>query len=324
MSTSLQKKNRVLDIFYRAFRGENISVKELADEYNVSTKSISRDINEIKNFLSDNRDLVGNSELEYSHQEKVYQLRFDGFLLSKELVAMLKILIGSRALSKEELSDIVYKLKGFTTYNDRIMLEKLIQKEMYHYEEVGRDCESVVDNIWQLTNCISSGREISISYMKMNRDEVEHRIKPLAIIFSENYFYLFAADEDKNKPFPMYLRVDRIKNITLHRDSVIDMTRYNFDEGELRKRIQYMFPGEEMTIRFEFSGPSVQAILDRMPTARIIEKHKDKYIIEAVVYGDGIKMYLLSQGSHVKVISPPSFVESMKQEVDKLYWKYME
>ena len=66
MGNSIQKKNRVLDIFYRAMKGENISVGKIASEYEVSTKSISRDINEIKNFLSDNRDIVGNTELKYS------------------------------------------------------------------------------------------------------------------------------------------------------------------------------------------------------------------------------------------------------------------
>lgn len=48
MGNSIQKKNRVLDIFYRAMKGENISVGKIANEYEVSTKSISRDINEIK------------------------------------------------------------------------------------------------------------------------------------------------------------------------------------------------------------------------------------------------------------------------------------
>ena len=102
-----QKKNRVLDIFYRAFKGEELSVSNLASEYEVSTKSITRDINEIKNFLADNRDVVGNSELLYSYQSKTYSLKFDHFLVSKELVAIVKILVGCRALSKEEILAII-------------------------------------------------------------------------------------------------------------------------------------------------------------------------------------------------------------------------
>ena len=120
-----QKKNRVLDIFYRAFKGEELSVSNLASEYEVSTKSITRDINEIKNFLADNRDVVGNSELLYSYQSKTYSLKFNHFLVSKELVAIVKILVGCRALSKEELLELIAKLKNLTDLQDCKLLEQV-------------------------------------------------------------------------------------------------------------------------------------------------------------------------------------------------------
>ena len=44
-----------LEIFYRALRGEWISVKKIAEEYQVSTKTIGRYINDIQQFLSENR-----------------------------------------------------------------------------------------------------------------------------------------------------------------------------------------------------------------------------------------------------------------------------
>lgn len=322
MSKASEKKSRILDIFYRAFRGESISVSKLANEYSVTTKSISRDINEIKNFLSDNRELVGNTELVYNFKTRTYELNFDGFLLSKELTAILKTLIGTRAFSKEELVEIISKLRQFTSVKDRETMSELIKKEMYHYKAVGSDCDSVIENLWTLTTAVRENKEISITYIKMNRAEVVHRIKPLAVSFSEHYFYLFAEDSNPNKPSPIYFRVDRIKKIVIHRDHIINRNFVKFDEGLLQKRIQYMFPGEEMKIQFEFTGPSVQAILDQMPTAEVVYKEDGKYIIEALVYGDGIKMYLLSQGSWIKVISPPEFVEVMRKEVDKLKENY--
>ena len=54
-----EKRNRTLEIFFRGMRGEDISPTKLADEYGVSTKSITRNINEIKDFLDENRELVG-------------------------------------------------------------------------------------------------------------------------------------------------------------------------------------------------------------------------------------------------------------------------
>lgn len=61
MSSTATKENRMLEIFFRAMKVENISVKSLAQEYGVSNKSILRDISEIKNFLYENRELVGNT-----------------------------------------------------------------------------------------------------------------------------------------------------------------------------------------------------------------------------------------------------------------------
>lgn len=108
----------------------------MAQEYEVSAKSISRDIGEIKNFLCENRELVGNTELKYCSNSKSYYLEFDNFLLSKELVCIIKIIIGCRAFSKIDILEIISKLKRFTTHNDRSMLDSIIMKEMYHYAEV--------------------------------------------------------------------------------------------------------------------------------------------------------------------------------------------
>lgn len=55
------KQQRLLEIFFRSLRGEDLSVRKLAAEYSVSAKSISRDISGLKNFLADHRELVGNT-----------------------------------------------------------------------------------------------------------------------------------------------------------------------------------------------------------------------------------------------------------------------
>ena len=93
----------------------------------------------------------------------------------------------------------------------------------------------------------------------------------------------------------------------------------------MKNEIQYMWPGKEQQIVFEFTGPSVQAILDRIPKAKVIKRGKDKVTIQAtVVHGTGIKMTLLSQGSWVKVLSPQSFVDEMRQEVAAMMKGYEE
>lgn len=311
------KLDRVLEIFFRGLRGEDLSVQRMADEYEVSTKSITRSINDLKNFLADHRELVGNTELRYSHQDKCYRLYMDEFLSSKELFALVEVMIGARAFSKEELLALTAKLRRFTTPEDQQTLNQLIRKELYHYPEIRHDCESVQDSLWQLVHCISEKREISIDYYRMDRKWVTHRLRPASVMFTDYYFYLIAFLTEGKTEKPYYFRIDRIRQITIHRKK-FGTDAPAFDEGLLRQRSLFMFPGKLQTIRFEFTGPSVQAVLDKLPTAKIIERDGKKYLIEAEVYGNGIKMWLLSQGTWVKVTAPQDFVEEIKQEIEKL------
>lgn len=313
-----ERTDRTLAIFLRGLRGEKLTTSALANEYGVSPKSIARSINEIRMFLAENRELSGHAELIYSRSEKCYTLRFDDFLRDSELLAVIKILIGSRALSKQELLTIIGKLKQFTSANDRQLLDSLIVKEKYHYCEVKSDCDGVIDRLWQLAENIRSRTEITVTYYKMSREKVSHRLRPVSLMFSEYYFYLIAYKAEDENNTPIYFRVDRISDVVEHRSHFELDRKFDFDEGELRKKIQFMFPGKCRTIRFEFSGPSLQAVLDRLPTAVVLDIKGNTATIEAKVYGTGIMMYLLSQGSWVKVLAPDDFVEEYKQELEKM------
>jgi len=317
------KIDRVMELFFRATKGESLSAQKLADEYHVSTRSITRDLNSLKMFLADHRDVLGNAELEYSGTDHCYTLRMDHFLSNKELLAITKVLIGSRAFNQQELLELIKKLKLNTSAGDRTKLEQLIHKELYHYSEIGSDCGSIIELVWKITDCIEQKNVITITYHKMSREQVKRRIKPVSIMFSEYYFYLIAYKcDEENESTPFYFRIDRIVDITIHREKY-ELTRIqNVDEGILRQKSQFMWPGPERRICFEFTGPSVQAILDRLPTARIIDRTGNKSLIEAEVYGDGIKMFLLSQGAWVKVLGPEEFVQEMRDEIKKMQSLY--
>ncbi len=317
------KQYRILELFFRGLRGEDLSVQSLAAEYDVSTKSITRSINELKNFLADHRELVGCAELQYSYSDKCYRLKMDEFLSDKELFSLVEVMIGTRAFSKIELLTLTDKLRRFTTPEDRTKINELIRKELYHYPEVKHDCESVQDNLWKIVSCILKKKEISIEYYRMDRSFECYRLRPASVMFTDFYFYLIAFKAGVSSAKPTYFRVDRIKKITEHRTNLTTDPMPDFDEGLLRKRSLFMWPGKLRKIRFEFSGPSLQAVLDKLPTAKVIERMGErKYLIEAETYGDGIKMWLLSQGSWVKAVSPDEFVEEMRLEIDKMASQY--
>lgn len=312
------RRDRVLEIFFRGLRGEDLCVQKLAAEYELSTKSITRSLNDLKAFLADHRELVGHTELQYSHRDKCYRLYMDEFLNSKELFAIVEVLIGARAFSKEELLQLTGKLKRFTTLDDRSKLEELIRKEIYQYSQVNHDCDSVLDTLWKLMLAINEKREITVEYYRADRALREHRLRPASLMFTDFYFYMIAFNTEGDATKPLYFRVDRIRHITEHRKRFTSDDAPEFDEGLLRQRSLFMWPGKLRTIRFEFTGPSVQAVLDKLPTAKVIERSGRKYLIEAEVYGDGIKMWLLSQVTWVKVLAPMELVEEIRRDISIL------
>lgn len=102
--------------------------------------------------------------------------------------------------------------------------------------------------------------------------------------------------------FPTIYRIDRIRFFEVLEETFEIPYRDRFEEGEFRKRIQFMYGGRLRSIRFIYKGSSVEAVLDRLPTAQIIAKRPEGYLISAEVFGDGIDMWIRSQGDMVEVV----------------------
>ena len=122
--------------------------------------------------------------------------------------------------------------------------------------------------------------------------------------------------------YPAVFRVDRIESYQILKQHFQIPYRNRFEDGEFRKRVQFMYPGELMRLQFVYTGRSVEAVLDRLPTARIKKQEDHAYYIEAEVYGKGIKMWLLSQAEYVQVLKPVKLREEMKETLKKMLSLY--
>lgn len=60
-----------------------------------------------------------------------------------------------------------------------------------------------------------------------------------------------------------------------------------------------MYGGKLRRVRFRYSGESPEAVLDRLPTAKILDEAEGGYLIEAEVFGKGIDMWVRSQGERI-------------------------
>lgn len=309
------KIERVLYIYSKIMDGGLVKKSELADRFGVNERSIQRDIDDIRNYMQENLIQEGyQHSVIYDREKKGYRLEKISLLklTNSELLALSKILLDSRAFPKEEMQNLLKKIIMCSAPADsQKMIKEQVSNELFHYVEP-RHGVDVTESLWEIGQAIHNNQYIEIKYQGIQGSTVKTRkLKPLAIMFSEYYFYLVAfIDSDKvrenfnvlNDAFPTIYRIDRIQGLTVLDEKFYVPYADRFEEGEFRKRIQFMYGGKLRKVKFKYKGYSVDAVLDRLPTAQIQDETEDGYVITAEVFGDGIDMWLRSQGDNVEIL----------------------
>ena len=315
------KIERVLGIYTKLINGAIVNKAEEANNYNVNERSIQRDIDDIRNFMDQSVADAGivNSviydRIEKGYRlEKIYQLKFS----NSEILAICKILLDSRAFTKKEMENMLDKLiECCVPKTNQQLVKDLILNEEFHYIEP-RHKSVFIDKMWEIGKAIHEHKYIEIKYQGIQGSSVKTRkLKPLALMFSEMYFYMAAFIDDEkvkenfnvlNDAFPTIYRIDRIQGLKVLEEHYDIPYTDRFQEGEFRKRVQFMYGGRLRKIKFKYTGYTPEAVLDKLPTAKIMseEAHEDGkrtiYTISAEVFGDGVDMWLRSQGDAIEVL----------------------
>ena len=318
-----EKTVRVLGIYTKLMNGSLVNKTTEAARYHTSERSIQRDIDDIRNYLDETEDNGGiiNSVV-YDRIRKGYRLEriYDVKLTNPEILAICKILLDSRGLRKDEMDALLKKLIDCCVPEEnRKHVNELIANEKFHYIQP-KHGKMFIETMWQIGTAINENRVITFGYQGVRATKIHDRVvEPVAIMFAGYYFYMlgFIRNIDKEVAFtniddanPTIYRIDRIENLTITDEHYQIPYKDRFEEGEFRKRVQFMFPGKLRRVRFKYKGYSMEAVEDRLPTARVIktvketvrDKEQDVFIVEAEVYGDGIDQWFRQQGDMVEVL----------------------
>ena len=309
MDMTAAKSERLLQIYAKLANGEILKKKELAQHFHVTERSIQRDIEALRCFFAEDELF---QHVIYDKTAQGYRLtnRADGPLENSEILAVCKILLESRSMRRDEMFPILDKLVDCCVpAQNRKAVQELLANEKHHYIEPHHG-KPVLTGMWDLGQAIQNHQMVEIEYERLKEPRlVTRKVKPVGIMFSEYYFYLTAFLEDKDhfeNPddlFPTIYRIDRIKSCHVLDEHFSVPYKDRFQEGEFRKRVQFMYGGKLERIQFKYTGPSIEAVLDRLPTAEIVEQTEDGWIVKAEVFGKGIDMWLRSQGKNIEKIT---------------------
>lgn len=309
---------RQLTIYQTLLTGAPVTKKDLVERFDVDERSIQRDISNIRNFIAEeNLEL----ELEYRRSTKAYQLVGKTQTFGKaHVLALVKILLASRAFNKDETEQLIELLLARLDPGEQRELNWIIKNEQSNYLPLTSATE-LLKPLWDFSLYIVRSQAVDITYTKQRGEKVTRTIVPKAVIFSDYYFYVVSYNPKYDSD--LFYRLDRIKEWYPSDEKIKIEHKDRYKDGELRQKIQYMTPGTPKKIRFEFTG-ILEAALDRFPMSKVIENDGKKALLEVETIDQGAKMWLLSQGKRVKIVSPADFKNEMQAEIKAMLDNYVE
>ncbi|MCY6485824.1 WYL domain-containing protein [Clostridium aestuarii] len=323
------KSEALIYIYDKLNKGKTIYKEDVMNKYKISSRTFDRYISDIRSYFY-NESKFKKIEYDRKKGEKggyVLENQDKKCLNQKDILAITKVLLESRGFIDKEMNLVIDKLLMNCVAQDKTNIEAIINNELENYISP-KHGGKLIDKLWELSDAIKQQWILEIYYHKIGKNgEVDENVSkrklyPQAILFCEYYFYLIAFIEGKSYEYPAIYRVDRIEKYKILDSRFKIEYSKRFKDGEFKKLIQFMQTGELQKIRFKFTGYSIEAVLDRLPNAKIIEQREDGYIVETKMFGKGIKMWLLSQGDAVEVLNPDKFKEEIKEVIENMRKKY--
>ncbi len=281
------KYSRVLQIYTRLINGEVIIKSEESKRFGVASRSIQRDIDDLRSFFSD-REKAGEEK-----RELIYDQRLGGYYLvskdekrltNSELLTICKILLDTHALSREDMESIIRKLiNGYASKNVCKPVKEFIDEELDHYIEFNH-IKNYSYRIRMLSEAIYTGKVTQIKYILSDKRIVTRNVIPAGIMFCECHFYLVAFEDETNSEntgitHPMVYRVDHISDVEITNRYCEPCHNNIPDESFLHKCVSSDNSDKFIHFMFLKRDFDLQSILDKLPEARVISCGKGVYLV---------------------------------------------
>jgi len=325
----MDSATRITNTLFKMINGERIDMQANMALYDRGKRTIQRDMTAIR------RTIKPSTIFKFHHdtKEDVYYLTHGDFLPFEEVLAIMKVLIGSRAFGKTELSKISTSLASFVSLDRQKDIDDMLTAlKNGSYLPVNRD-NDLVDRIKKFHDIINKKKAISFTYRDSNPAGHSNKTRvglPLSLYFSGNHFYviMYRLNSDKIKDIDdgitYVYRLDRFLDVTVKRKTFeVPRGKYE-DEESIRNKSYRLNSGSAISYEFNYRG-YYPAALDQLPNSKIKRTESGKIFKNpdgsVVVYGNmffnGAKMWVLGQGNLVTVKSPQSLIAAVKKELQE-------
>lgn len=296
------KINRLFQIVYILLERKTITAKELANKFEVSTRTIYRDI-----------EILSSSKIPiYANKGKGGGINLlDNFVLDKSL------------LTEEEQNQILFSLQSLQKLNidnEKTLLEKmsmLFNKSSKNWIEVDFSNWGIYNSqnnkFNNIKDAILNKNVIEFRYYNSKGEETIRQVEPLQVWFKDKSWYIKAYCRIK-QDYRIF-KIARIKDIKILEEHF---------ERELPKESSTNYKMKIISLELEIKKEMSYRIYDEFEKDNITKKENGDFIIKVEFpENDWVYGYILSFGEHIKVISPEYAKNIIREKLKKSINNYL-
>ncbi|HHR5468224.1 TPA: helix-turn-helix transcriptional regulator [Streptococcus agalactiae] len=290
------KNNRLFKILYYVLEKGKVTANELAEKYEVSIRTIYRDI-----------DVLSSAGIPiYATQGKGGGIEIaDDFVLKKSFLSeneqeqILIALKGLELTNKEYENELLTKLTAlFKTKNTNwIEVDFTNWQRSKSYDELFKDIKSAIIN----------KNIVSFTYFSSNKKETSREVKPIRLLFKGWDWYVYAFCLSRNDF--RYFKLSRIKEFEILSNTFED----DFDNIVLKKEMEYE---ETVFVKVKFDRKMAFRVYDEVSSA--IEEDEDGNLYATVELPNNYNLYnyIFSYGDAAEVLEPKEIRDKIKNIIN--------
>ena len=297
------KDNRLFRILYYILEKEKVTANELADKFEVSVRTIYRDIDSISS--------VGVPI--FTTQGKGGGIKIDNeYILNKSLFdanekeQIIAALQGLEKTNKVYKSELITKLSALFKIKNSNWIE--IDFTSWGSNNTYQD----LFNTLKIT--IINKNIISFSYNSSKAEKINRRVKPIRLLFKEQDWYLYGFCLLRNDF--RYFKLSRMKDLEVLATNYED----NFENIVLKREIKYE---NTVNIKLKFNKSVAFRVYDEFNGA-IEEDEKGNLYVEIKIPNNyKLYNYIFSFGANVEILEPEEIRTQFKNMINKIAKKYI-
>lgn len=299
----MQVNNRLFEIVYILLQKKKVTAKELAEKFEVSTRTIYRDVETLS---------MANVPI-YATQGKDGGIALlDRFVLNKTI------------LSEEEQNQILFALqsmKNVSGQDEKGVLEKLSAL----FNKAVNDWIKIDFSTWKkdaaqeakfemIKKAILNKSRIEFLYYNSNGEKSKRIVEPLQIWFKDKSWYLMSFC--KLKEDYRIFKIARMKEIK--------MLREHFERDLPKEQKDKTRDFKIISLKLEISKAMAYRVYDEFESEGISKNRNGDFVVKAEYpENEWVWGYVLSFGEYVKVLSPKRAREIIKGKLKKSLEKYL-